>query len=153
MGRTAPSTITTKARFKVEAIGQPFFDISHANLTTTSTTAMTVYRPVLGGVQRSVTPTSAGVISLPISCAKVKATLPAPATCEGTLKIMATLRGQYRTVGVSQFSLPNGQSGQVQVQLYSGAVRALANSGLSSTVSATVGNRTKSRGLFLGRIR
>ncbi len=33
---TIPAGITTTARFKVEAIGQPFFDISHANHTVTA---------------------------------------------------------------------------------------------------------------------
>lgn len=33
---TLPEATTTQARFKVEAIGQPFFDVSHANLTVTT---------------------------------------------------------------------------------------------------------------------
>jgi hypothetical protein len=126
---TVPATATTLGRFKVEAIGQPFFDTSHANLTVTvvATTA-----PLI----TASTPPNTGTIGTPYSYTFVAGGSPAPgfSVASGTLPAGLTLNP---TTGVLSGTPTTAAASTFTVQATNSAGNAVTPSRTITVSAAT----------------
>lgn len=159
-----PNAATTTGRFKVEAIGQPFFDISHADLSVTPNEALpgdpfppdprsTVFRPVVTGISSKLKTSKSGAVKLKISCVGVDPVFALPSTCDGKLVIVAKIKGKRKTIGSAKFSLVGGTKKTISVKLSSAAKKALKKTALKATVTGTVGDRVAKRAVTIAKRR
>ena len=94
-------------------------------------------KPDLGSVAKRLRLSKSGRVSIRLSCDTSGAGAE-PATCAGTLKLTAKIKGKQRTIGRATFSVNRGKAKTVKVRLKASARRALKKATSAKlTVSVT----------------
>jgi Metallo-peptidase family M12B Reprolysin-like len=163
---TVPATgSTSTGRIKVEAIGNVFFDVSHADLTVqpgagpqpaptpippatqppapTPNAQMSLLRPSLSSVAGRLRVSRKGTVSLRLRCAAVSDGTVQPA-CRGSVRLRMWLDKSTRTIGAKSFTFPSNVTRRVEIKLSKRALRTLQRRRLRVAIRALVVNPGRS---------